>query len=216
MTQPSPLESLFQAGRQITYRPREIIYRGGDTPSGIYYISSGRIKIYTLGKDGQESIALTLRAGDLLLSGWGVLGEVHEKYIEALELTTLLRISRGQFLRSCQTDTAIAFAVLQKTTQYMFMLIDRITIADRRGAHSKITSYLAAISRQESRRSSARTSVKLKVSHYHIARSVSLSRETVSRELGKLQQQGLIQKSNRSIIVPNLAAMIAAANSDLG
>src|SRR6185295_261669 len=79
------------------FKKKEVIYMEGDEPTGIVFISSGRVKTYKMNEEGKEFITGMYKEGDFigyldLIEG----GEYHES-AESLENTEVCIIPKQDF-----------------------------------------------------------------------------------------------------------------------
>ena len=70
--QNSPILRLFGNGRQFLYDRSDTILRAGDTPSGVYLITDGWVKVYSICHDGEPNIIISLGPGDIFPLYWTV------------------------------------------------------------------------------------------------------------------------------------------------
>ncbi len=210
MLSPKPddttLLDLFLSGRRLTYRPKELIYRLGDEPSGVYLIHSGMVKIYTLNSRADESIIMTLRAGETFLMDWALSGQVGPIYIMTMTRTEVLRIMRSVLIEACQTQSAIALRVMKELAGQLTLLTDHINNLDYRSAHERVIYQLLHLANRHGKAVGAGAFIinRLNASHSHIAGSTSLARETVTREINNLEAQGMIRRVQKDIIIPDI------------
>jgi CRP-like cAMP-binding protein len=91
-----------------TFRKKQMIYMEGQRPAFLFYVVSGKIKVYRIHPDGKEFITLLAGPGDLI--GYGALLQDgnYQDNAQTLEDTTLMLIPRQEFLRSMAADSRVA------------------------------------------------------------------------------------------------------------
>jgi len=90
------------------FRKKQMVYMEGQRPAFVYYLVSGKIKIYRVHPDGKEFITLLAGPGDLV--GYGALLQDgnYQDSAQALEDSSLMLISRQEFFRAMAADSRVA------------------------------------------------------------------------------------------------------------
>jgi len=90
------------------FRKKQMLYAEGQRPAFVYYLISGKIKVYRIHPDGKEFITLLAGPGDLI--GYGALLQDgnYQDNAQAMEDSALMLISRQEYLRSMAADTRVA------------------------------------------------------------------------------------------------------------
>jgi CRP-like cAMP-binding protein len=200
--------TLFSGGRQLTYQKDDIIIRPGDMPSGLYYIVSGWVKVYSLCKDGEPNIIMTHCAGEVFPLAWAMSGTIREVGFAALGTTEVQRISLEHFLKAVAEDSAVMQAAAQALAKHFFALTTELDNLQYRSAREKVVFRLIFLAGRLGQVSSAddeRVLIKTRITNDYIARSTSITRETASRELSRLQRRQLIRYDNGRMIIPSLS-----------
>ena len=90
------------------YKKKHVLYAEGQRPKVVYFVISGKIKIYKTSADGKELITSVNGPGDFL--GYTAILENtnYKENAEALEDSKLMLIPREDFLELITNDTKIA------------------------------------------------------------------------------------------------------------
>jgi len=91
-----------------TFRKKQLVYMEGQRPAFVYYLVSGKIKIYRIHPDGKEFITLVAGPGDLIGHGALLRDGNYQDNAQALEDSTLMLISRQEFFHSMTGDSRMA------------------------------------------------------------------------------------------------------------
>ena len=97
----------------IDYKKKQTIYVEGQHPNKLYYIQSGKVKIYKTSDAGKELIIELLSAGDFFGHIPLIENSVYEEFAETLEESSIRVIPRKEFERLITTDQEIAFKVIK-------------------------------------------------------------------------------------------------------
>ena len=201
------LTELFTSGREFTYERGDTIIRAGDVPSGVYFIVSGWIKVYTLCNDGEANIVMSLRPGDVFPLAWTVTGIAHDVSFSALETSCVRRISREDFLQALKTSRTLSQSMLLIFAQYFFRLTYELENLHYRSARERVAFRLIVLAEQLGQRNGRQITINVRIPNEFIARSTNMTRETASREISRLNQKKLIITTDGHIIIPDLAAL---------
>lgn len=198
------LKGLFGTGRRLAYRKDDIIVRSGDTPSGVYYVLSGSVKVYSLCKDGEPNIIMTHSVSEIFPVAWAISGSSRNVGFAALEPTELLRISRETFLDGLWADNNAMYAVLQTLAGHFGTLACEMDNLQYRTAREKVVYRLLFLASRFGQVDGNTAYIGLRVTNDYLARSTNMTRETASRELSRLNRKQLVRNVNGRLIIPDL------------
>lgn len=108
------------------YDPRELVFSEGDPGSGIYLIRSGRVQIFTSGRQGGEEDLALLGTGDLFGETTLAAPAMRTASARTLEKSELVGLFRADLLELIQKHPALANKLLLGLTRLMS---DRLTAA---------------------------------------------------------------------------------------
>jgi CRP/FNR family cyclic AMP-dependent transcriptional regulator len=97
----------------IEYKKKQVIYAEGQHPNKLYYIQTGKVKIFKTSDTGKELITGLLSAGDFF--GYTPLIEnvVYEEFAETLEESSIRVIPRKEFEELLTNNQEIALKVIK-------------------------------------------------------------------------------------------------------
>jgi CRP/FNR family cyclic AMP-dependent transcriptional regulator len=210
------LPQLFANGRKLHYKKKELIYRQGDVPSGVYYICEGLVKVYTLDSKANENIVYTIGPGDTFLLTWALSDVADDVCIAAMTHVEVLRMSRHDFLAGCQARHDLTLRLLHEMASHYKMAFEHIANLDYRNAQQRVMYCLLRLARRYGLPKSGGLLAldKIYTAHTTLASSTNLARETVTRELNRLENTGLIRRLKKEIIVTNVNKLAAAVGVD--
>ena len=64
------LHTFFTQFRSFPYKKGDIILRAQDSPSGVYFIESGFVRVYSFTEDGEENLHLIYKEGEIFPLVW--------------------------------------------------------------------------------------------------------------------------------------------------
>lgn len=204
----SSLLQLFQAGRSLSYEKDEIIIRAEDIPSGVYYINSGWVKVYTLNKDKEPAILMTLFPGDIFPCAWALTGIDYDLNFAALGETEVLRIPTSQFNDSIKNNPDLSQELLQVFASNFFTLTNELNNIQYHSAREKVVYRLLFLAKNFGKRENNKVIISKHVPNEYIARSTNMTRETTSREMSRLTRKRLIRHTEEQIIISDIDGLL--------
>ncbi len=186
------------AARERMYPKNSVILFEDDPGDALYVVLKGEVKVVLVGEDGREVILSMLRAGDFFGEMALIDDQPRSAHVIATEDANLLVLRREQF-RQCLADTPhVALGLLQALSRRLRRADDKIgglVLLDVNGRVARVLLELADEHDGEH--------VPRKITHHMLAQMIGSSRETVSRTIRDLTDQGLIEVSRKDIIIRN-------------
>jgi DNA-binding response OmpR family regulator len=97
----------------VEYKKKQVIYSEGQHPNKLFYIESGKIKIYKSSESGKELIIDLLSPGDFFGYASLIENKVYEEFAEALEESSIRIIPRKEFEELISNNHEIALKVIK-------------------------------------------------------------------------------------------------------
>ncbi len=186
------LVSFFHKGTQLSYKKNESIIRAGDDPQGIYYITSGFVKAYSITKYGEENVLIIRQHDDIFPLIWAFTGLHRDVTYEAMSDTTLWRVARSELLSYLKTNEHVVAAILDMAVEAYRLHSERVNNLEYRTVRERIASFLLTHADRFGVQGKHGISIKAPIRRQDIAASINASRETTSRELTLLARHGYI------------------------
>jgi len=185
----------------------ELIFFEGDDCQGLYVIYSGAVKIFKQSAQGREQV-LTIEAAGSVVAELPVFdGGPYPASCKSIESSVLLFVSKDDFRRSCREDPELALKVLASVGARLRRLVTIIEELSFLTVRSRLATMLLEVVRTEK---GARTTgsapfrVPLKLTQQEIANRIGTVRELVSRNLGRLQAEGIVRLDGHDLIIQDL------------
>ena len=185
------------------YHAGQMVYLQGAHPECFYYLISGSVRSFISSSSGEERVLAIHRSGDLMGEASFFDGCPRVTSAMALEDCRILTIDRSQLDAAFQRHPELALPMLQYLARTVRMLSDHVESSSL-PAQQRIARWLLG---QPGVTSDAEENNAIKATHEGIGQAVGLSRVTVSRVLGELSAQGLVELGYRSISVLDRARL---------
>jgi CRP/FNR family transcriptional regulator len=188
------IRAFFNAHTRIQYKKGEVIVRPEDEPSGVFLIEWGFVKAYTITKYGEENLLLVRGSGSVFPLIWAFTGEHRSVTYEAMEPTSLWRVSKSDYKEFLEKNPDIYPIILDMAIEAYRLHSERVMTLSYRTARERIISFLlVTANRFGVRQNDDSVIIMAPFRQTDIASSVNATRETTSRELNALRKKGLIK-----------------------
>ncbi|MGD9504900.1 MAG: Crp/Fnr family transcriptional regulator [Syntrophobacteraceae bacterium] len=180
-----------------------LIFSDGDDASGFYVVLSGRIKIYKLAPDGKEQILHLFGPGEPFGEVPVFTGERFPAHAEAMEKSSILYFPRAAFIELVRQEPSLALnmlAVLSKRLRLFTHLIESLSLKEVPG---RLAAYLLYLSD----RSDDPSALRLDIPKGQLASLLGTIPETLSRILGRMAGQGIVEVEGRAIRLLDRSAL---------
>ena len=209
----SDKELAFLAGRASVrhFAANELIFSEGDACSGLFIVQSGAIKIFKMAPSGREQVLGVERAGNSVAELPVFDGGPYPASTIALEESDLLFVKKEDFRALCLEHPEVALKVLKVVGKRLRGLVGIIEELSFTTVRQRLVAYLLRIAGPAAN-SKKSVELSLPVSHQELAAELGTVRELVSRNLSRLQAEGLIKIQARTVQILDLAALRSAGD----
>jgi CRP/FNR family transcriptional regulator, cyclic AMP receptor protein len=204
------LESLVARTVVRSYTAGELLFSEGDPCAGLYLIASGRVRIYKASPSGREQVLAVEGRGASIAELPVFDGGNYPASAAALEPADLLFISRKDFRNVCLQHPEVALKVLQVVGGRLRRLVGIIEELSFTTVRHRLISWLLRQAKTQGDRGPV---VLLSPSQQELASQIGTVRELVSRNLARLQAQGLIRMNGREVTILDEAGLKADLSS---
>lgn len=198
------LESILPMFNKRTVKKGSIIFFEGDEGDEFFLIKSGLVKIYSF--DGTKTVILAFISGGNYFGEMALVkkGLLRSATAETLETTVLYVLRRSDFEQMLNKNNQMAIQMLWFTMDRLRNANEQIQDLTFLNARARILKILLRLSREHGvLLPSGELQINLKLTHQQIADMVGTVRETASKILLELQDEGLITVDQKKIILKN-------------
>lgn len=179
----------------------QLLFSEGEPCSGLYVIASGRVRIFKMSSSGRERV-LTIEGAASSIAELPVFdGGPYPASAAAAEESELLFVSRSDFRACCLEHPEVALKVLQTVGARLRLLVGIIEELSFTSLRQRLIAWLLREAQAHGRPGEHGTVVELGFSHQEIAAQIGTVRELVSRNMARLQAEGLIQVKGHEVTI---------------
>ena len=197
------IEKVSRIGYLRLYQKGEVIFNPGNKAEHFFILKSGKIKVFKTAR-GKEQIIRIFDVPALFGEAASFTGKNFPAWAEALEESEVLTIPRQRFMELLREDPEIGMNLLSVMAQRLLHLTNVIESLSLKNALSKVANYIL-------RKYEETGEEEVPFSTSIASMELGLTKETVSRMVGKLKELGIIEKTRNSVKIKNANALKDAA-----
>ncbi len=203
------LAFLLQRAVPRHYAAGEIVFGEGEPCLGLYVVESGHIRIFKSSSGGREHVLSVDGPGSSVAELPVFDGGDYPASVAAIDDTTLLFVSKQDFQALCLTHPQVALKVLRVVGARLRRLVGIIEELSFTTVRHRLASFLLRLAQKEGKHTAEGVEITMPVTNQELASQIGTVRELVSRNLSRLQAEGMVIINGRSVIVCDLKALEA-------
>jgi CRP-like cAMP-binding protein len=193
----------------------EIIFSEGDACAGLYIVQSGNVRIFKSSAGGREQV-LTIDGPGSSIAELPVFdGGNYPASAQAVNDCTLLFFSRQDFQALCLQHPQVALKVLRVVGGRLRRLVGIIEELSFTTVRHRLIALVVRLAKSEAHNGDA-VSLMLPANNTELAAQIGTVRELVSRNLSRLQAEGLITLEDRNLKIPSIKRLQAELEATTG
>ena len=205
----------FLAQRAIPrhYSAGETVFGEGEPCSGLYVVESGQVRIFKSSASGREQVLSIDGPGSSIAEMPVFDGGNYPASAAAIDDATLLFVSKQDFQALCLAHPQVALKVLRVVGARLRRLVGIIEELSFTTVRHRLASFLVRLAQKEGKRTAEGLEITVPVTNQELASQIGTVRELVSRNLSRLQAEGMIKIDGRSVMICDLKALEAELQS---
>lgn len=196
-------DALAQYWTVSTFQPRSLIVSEDELEDDVYFILSGKARAATYTNNGKEVLMSELPPGE----GFGIFAAIdglpRSTNVIAISECRVARMSAANYNHVMDTDTTVMRAFLNYMVDRIRHLSIRMTNVTTMNAEQRLIYELLELGKTNLTGDDAAL-IDPVPTQQELAVLISGQRESVGRDMSKLSQAGLIERSGRALTIPSL------------
>lgn len=197
------LDDYFTGFRRLYFKKGETIYRAEDEIDSIFYLKKGYARLYSLSKNAAQLTFIIYKPGDFFPLIPAIKRTPSSYYTESMTEAELYEVPAEKFLQFIKSDNGVLFELLDRTLTRFGGVLTRMEYAIFGNAANKVAGIILICSERFGVQAVNGTLIQVPLTHQDIANLLGMARETVSIEMKKLQNTGLIGYRRKNLVVKN-------------
>lgn len=201
------LEFLLERVVSRRYSSAETVFSEGEPCSGLYVVESGSIRIFKSSVAGREQVLGIEGPGGSVAELPVFDGGSYPASVTAIEDSVLLFVSKQDFQALCRAHPEVALKVLKVVGARLRRLVGIIEELSFTTVRHRLCAYLLRLAQSEGRKVNGGVQVMLPANNQELAAQIGTVRELVSRNLSRLQAEGIVQIDGRALLIRDLKSL---------
>lgn len=192
------LEKFFYKFKNQNFKKGDILIKPDHPPSGIFCLKEGVVKQYAVSANGEELILNIYKPVSLFPMAYAINNTLPQHYYEAMTPVSAWSAPKEDTLKFISKNEDILFDLLSriyKGLEGFFLRMENLMAGT---AKARLITTLLIYTKRFG---------KLKITEKDLASQSGISRETVSREIQKLKEKGLINFHKSILTIHDLQKM---------
>jgi CRP/FNR family cyclic AMP-dependent transcriptional regulator len=185
------MDALAAAAPMKTWPAGALIYTPHQPLESLFILKKGRIRIFRVSPDGRALTTAIIQPGTIFGEMIIVGQQMHDSFAEALDDVVVCVMTRADVQRLLLGDPRIAARISETLGRRLGELEQKLSDTVFKSVPERIAGALVTLAGATSGRPLAR-GVQVKLTHEQLAALAATSRETTTKILGELADQGLI------------------------
>ncbi len=199
--------SLFESSRQfVKIKKGKSIFLEGKSPSGVYFLSSGKVKLFTTDGQGREQIIHLAKPGDLL--GYRALlgSDTYSCSGSSLDDAELWLIPKETFFMLLDNNAKFSHAIIKLLTAELRHAEHHLAGLARKPVKSRLAEVILLLADTYGFEKDGKT-LDVSLTREELAGLVGTATETAIRLLNNLKEEGSLATEGKKIRLLNRIAL---------
>lgn len=199
--EPSELSAVIHLIVHKSYMKGEQIVSEGQPLDSLIIINDGLVKAFKYSQEGKEQILYILSPGDFFGEKNLLKDQVSTFHVQALEGSAICMIHKNEFRKLLGQHPSIGLKVIEALSERIETLEGTIENMGTKTIEYRVNSVLLEFAKKHGVAVKKGIEFDLPLSREGIANYIGVTRETVSRKLSLLQEEGIIELSGHKRII---------------
>jgi CRP/FNR family transcriptional regulator len=207
----SPPELQLLAARTVrkNLSAGQLLFSEGEPCHGLHIIAQGKIRIFKTSANGREQVLAVNVPGESVAELPVFDGGTYPASAVAIEDAEIAFISQRDFHTYCLEHPEVALKVLAVVGARLRRLVGIIEELSFTTIRQRLIAVLVKLAESEGRNTARGIEIQLPASHQELANQLGTVRELISRNLMRLQAEGLVDVDARQIVIKDLKSLSA-------
>lgn len=200
------LQQVFIASSELQeYEKKQRIYNEGSHAYRLYYVQSGKVKVFRTNEDGKDLIMSICQEGDFF--GYTALLESmpYEETAEVLERAEIASISRETFESLMSNNREVMLQLIRMLAGNVREKEEQLLGIAYNSLRKKVAEALVLLHRKYGQGSNSSSSIH--ISRENLAAMAGTAKESLIRTLGEFRNEGLIDIREGQILILQAAKL---------
>jgi len=187
----------------------QILFFDGDLATGFYLLFDGKIRVYKSNPDGKEYTIHIINPGQIFAEVAIFEGKHFPANSMAIDDSVVGYFPKDRFLNLIQNHPRISLKIIGSLSRFLREYNQMVEELALKEISARIARFLL-----EKSHNRAINKIKLNLSKTELAKSLGTISETLSRNLKKLKERGIIKVDGQTIVILDFDHLEAIADGE--
>jgi CRP/FNR family cyclic AMP-dependent transcriptional regulator len=192
---------------QRSYRRNQIIFLEEETGNYMYLVLTGKVKVSKSSSAGKETLLAIHKAGDFFGEMSLLDGKTSPATVSAMEDSKIISVSGMDFHKYLMHNEKVLLQIIDVLCARLRQVWQTQSLNSSK-ADAKIRMGIHQLAKRHGVQDAHGTIIDLKITHQELAEMVGTSRETVTRVIAHLREEGIIEVDQRRMTLLNPQALL--------
>ena len=210
------LEDFEEAGIRVAerrYGTKDDIFAPGEPDGHLYFVLSGTVRLYKIYGDYKEATVALLKDGDVFGQLSLQEGSRQTAFAQALTAARVAAVRKSVLVEAVKRDPELVMKLFSSLFERLKQSEEVIDSFLDREVSARLTKLLQNLGDRFGETNGSATILDMSLTHQDLANMIASTREAVSKAMGELQREGLIEVRNRKIAISPLLSRNALGGS---
>ncbi len=184
-------------------------------PSSLYLLERGLVRIYRLSKDGDETTFGYVAPGEVFgeLSAFGAFPR--ESFAAAVHPSRVWKIPLDSFQQVLSAHPGLVLEITRQIGQRMKRIQNRVENLVFKDVKARVAGILLELAEDFGQTEGGQRVLDFEITQSELATLVGSTRQTVNGSLRDLEDEGLIQRDGRRVVIAKVDELARVARAGL-
>lgn len=187
-----------------SYQPKSFVFMQGEPLKRVFFICSGKVKIYKTDRAGNEQIVAVLEAGDMFPHAGFFMDSDFPAHAEVIEPTELISVCVHRFEEITLSYPDLNLKMYVVLGKKILELQGRLEEKILNNTYEQIIMLLQRLSQSNGVKINDHYKLNSQFTNQELANMIGTSRETMNRTLNHLRKKGLIDQDQNGYYLIHL------------
>lgn len=213
------LDDFERAGLRAVERrfaPKDTIFTPGDPDDQLYFLLSGTVRLYKIYGDYKEATTALLKDGGVFGKLSLVEGRWQDVFAEAVTEASVAGIRKAALERVIKSDPEFALKLFSSLSERLRQSDEVIESLLHREVSTRLATLLWNLGERFGEDGETEVIIGVRLTHQELANMIASTREAVSKVMGELQRDGVIESRSRRVAILDRDALAKRASGPSG
>lgn len=191
-----------------TFKRNQTLVTYKDEGNAVYFLVSGSVRATMFSPSGKQVSYQDLQPGDM----YGEMATIDKlprsTHVIALSNGEQLHLSGDKFLGLLAQHPQLALAVMHKMTSVIRFLCERLYEYGALSVGGRVRAELLRLVRLQGKTATGQVDLENMPTHEELASRLATHREAITRELSRLEKNGVVSKQRNKLTILDVSALV--------